>query len=170
MSHVQPEGKTTLDHLYTTHRDAYKALPRTPFGKSDHNSILLIPAYKQKLKQEVPVTRSIRKWPDDGDATLKDCLASTDWNMFRDSSSGIEEYTTSVIGFINKCIDDVVPTVTVCTYPNQKPWITGNIRFKERDTSTESYKKSRYALRRTIKHQYRIKIESYYTGSDECRM
>jgi hypothetical protein len=47
--------------------------------------------------------------------------------MFWDSSNGIEEYTTSVIGFINRCTDDVVPTVTVCTYPNQKPWITGNI-------------------------------------------
>ena len=40
---------------------------------------------------------------------------------------GIEEYTTSVTGFINKCVGDVVPTVTVRTYPNQKPWITGNI-------------------------------------------
>ena len=38
----------------------------------------------------------------------------------RDFSNGIEEYTTSVIGFINKCIDDIVPTVTVRTYPNQK--------------------------------------------------
>jgi hypothetical protein len=53
-----------------------------------------------------------------------------DWNMFWDSSNVSEEYTTSVIGFINKCIDDVVPTVTVPTYPNQKPWITGNIRTK----------------------------------------
>jgi hypothetical protein len=48
--------------------------------------------------------------------------------MFQDPSYGIDEYTTSVTGFINKCIDDVVPTVTVHTYPNQKPWITGNIR------------------------------------------
>jgi hypothetical protein len=76
--------------------------------------------------------------------------------MFRDSSNGIEEYTTSVIGFINKCIDDVIPTVTIRTYPNQKPWITGNIRielkvraaaFKEHP---DAYKNSRYALRRTI--------------------
>ena len=36
------KGERTLDHLYSTHRDAYKALPRTPFGKSDHNSILLL--------------------------------------------------------------------------------------------------------------------------------
>jgi hypothetical protein len=46
-------GNKTLDHFYSTQRDAYKALSRLPFGKSDHNSILLIPAYKQKLKQEV---------------------------------------------------------------------------------------------------------------------
>ena len=66
------------------------------------------------------MTCSIRKWSDDVDATIQDCFASTDWNMFWDSSNGIEEYTTSVTGFINKCIDDIVPTVTVRTYPNQK--------------------------------------------------
>ena len=67
-------GKITQDHLYSTHRDAYKALRRPPFGKSDHNSILLIPAYNQKLKQEAPVTRSIKKWSDEADAKLQDCL------------------------------------------------------------------------------------------------
>jgi hypothetical protein len=40
---------------------------------------------------------------------------------------GIEEYTTSVTGFINECFDDVVPTVTISTYPKQKLWITGKI-------------------------------------------
>ena len=74
------------------------------------------------------MTRSVRKWADDADATLQDCFTSTDWNMLRDSSNGIEEYTISVNGFINKCIDEVIPTVTIRTYPNQNPWITGNIR------------------------------------------
>ena len=115
MSQVQPEENKNLDHLYSTHRDTCKALPRAPFGKSDHNSILLIPAYKQRLKQEEAVTRSIRKWSDDADATLQDCFASTDWKMFRDSANGIEEYTTSVNGFISKCIENVVPTVIVHT-------------------------------------------------------
>ena len=90
------QREITLDHLHSTHRDAYKALPRPPFGKSDHNSILLIPVYKQKLKQEVPVTRSIQKWSDEEDGKLQDCFAITDWNMFRDSSNDIEEYTTSM--------------------------------------------------------------------------
>jgi hypothetical protein len=88
--------------------------------------------------------------------------------MFWDSSNGIEEFTTRVTGFINKCIDDVVPMVH--TYPNQKPWIAGNIRtelkaraaaFKEWDTNLDAYKKSCYALRQTIKqamHQYRTNV------------
>ena len=63
------------------------------------------------------MTRSIKKWSDEADAKLQDCFAITDWNMFQDSSDGIEEYTTSVTGFINKCIEDVVPIVTVRTYP-----------------------------------------------------
>ena len=102
------------------------------------------------------MTCSIRKWSDDADATLQDCFASTDWNMFRDSFNGNEEYTTSVTFFINKCIDEFVPTETVHKFPNQKPWITGNIctelkaraaAFKERDTNPDAYKKSRYAFR-----------------------
>ena len=121
------QRENILDHLSSTHRDVYKALPRHTFGKYDNNSILLIPACKRKLKQEAPVTRSIKKWSEEADAKLKDCLASTDWNMFH-SSDGIEEYTRSVTGFINKCIEEVVPTVTVRTYSNQKPWVTGNIR------------------------------------------
>ena len=71
--------------------------------KSDHNSILLIPAYKQKHKQEVPVMHSIRKWFDEADAKLQDYFASTD--MFRG--------TPSVTSFINNCINDVVPTMTI---------------------------------------------------------
>jgi hypothetical protein len=60
-------------------------------------------------------------------------------------------YTTSETGFIN----DVVPALTVRTYPNQKPWITGIIHtelkdkadaFRERDSNPEACKKFHYAL------------------------
>jgi hypothetical protein len=39
----------TLDHCYSNFWDAYKALPHTPFGKSDRDSILLLASYRQKL-------------------------------------------------------------------------------------------------------------------------
>ena len=61
------------------------------------------------------MTRSIKKWSDEIDAKLQDCFASTDWNMFQNSSDGIEEYTTSVTGFIDKCIEDVVHPAMVHT-------------------------------------------------------
>jgi hypothetical protein len=86
---------------------------------------------------------------------LNYCFTSTDWNMFWDASDGIEEYTTSVTGFINKSMEDVAPTLTVRTYPNQKPLFTGNINtelkgraatFKERDSNLEAYKKPCYAV------------------------
>jgi hypothetical protein len=38
--------------------------------------------------------------------------------------NNIDVYTDMV----RKCIGDVVPTVTIKTYPNQKPWIDGSIR------------------------------------------
>ncbi len=40
--------------------------------------------------------------------------------MFRAASDDdIEAYSDTVTCFIRKCIDDVVPTKTICIYPNQ---------------------------------------------------
>ena len=46
-------GRKNLDHLYSTHRDMYKALPRPPFGKSDHKSILLILLYSVRVTNNI---------------------------------------------------------------------------------------------------------------------
>ncbi|KAI3351335.1 hypothetical protein L3Q82_005879 [Scortum barcoo] len=86
----------------------------------------------------------------------------------------INTYTDVVIGYIGKCIDDVVPRITVQTFPNQKPWVNGEVcaKLKARTDAynsgdLEEYRKSRYALRRAIssaKRQYRDKVESHYKG------
>ncbi len=56
---INTRGDRTLDHCYTPFRDAYKSLPRPPFGKSDHSYVLLLPAYRQKLKREAPALRTV---------------------------------------------------------------------------------------------------------------
>ena len=61
------------------------------------------------------MTRSIKNWSDDADAKLQDCFASTGLEYVLGFFQGIEEYITSVTGFINKCHDDVVPTLTIHT-------------------------------------------------------
>ncbi len=49
--------------------------------------------------------------------------------MFRAASDDdIEAYSDTVTCFIRKCIEDVVPTKTICIYPNQNPWINSDVR------------------------------------------
>jgi hypothetical protein len=40
----------------------------------------------------------------EADALPQDCFASVDWNMFREPADSVDEITTSVTGFIRKCI------------------------------------------------------------------
>ncbi|CDQ85446.1 unnamed protein product [Oncorhynchus mykiss] len=170
-----------LDHCYSNFRNAYKALPRSPFGKSDHEPILLLPAYRQTLKQEMPVLRSVQRWSDQSDSTLQDCIDHVNWDMFRIASdNNIDVYADLVSEFISKCIGDVVPTMTVKTFPNQNPWIDGNIRAKLKALTTAfnhgrvtgnmtEYKQCSFSLKQA-KCQYRDKVESQFNGSDTRRM
>ncbi|KAL0161541.1 hypothetical protein M9458_045266 [Cirrhinus mrigala] len=169
--HIQfnTRGEWLLDHCYTSFRNAYKALPRAPFGQSDHRSILLLPVYRQKLKQEAPTLRTVHCWSDQSESMLQDCFNHTDWEMFRTAADNIDEYTDSVCGFIKKCVDDVVPSKTVKVYPNQKPWINRDVRMALAarnsafvSANTLDYKYANYQLRKTIKsakREYRDRVE-----------
>ncbi len=126
---INTRGDPILDHYYTSFRDACKSLPRPPFGKSDHSSVLLLPAYRQKLKCEAPALRTVQCWSDQSDAILQDCFDHVDWDMFREGSDeDIEVYSDTVTCFIRKCIEDVVPTKTIRIYPNQIQWINSDVR------------------------------------------
>ncbi len=58
----------------------------SPLGKSDHSPVLLLPAYRQKLKRETPALRTIQLWSDQSDSMLQDCVDYVDWDMFRAAS------------------------------------------------------------------------------------
>ncbi len=178
---INTRGDRTLDHCYSPFRDAYKSLPRPPFGKSDHSSVLLLPAYRQKLKREAPALRTVHCWSDQSDAILQDCFDHVDWDMFRAASEDdIEAYSDTVTCFIRKCIDDVVPTKTIRIYPNQKPWINSDVRsalsartsaFKSR--ITDDRKQASYDLRRSIKaakRTYKNKVEEHFNNNNPRSM
>jgi hypothetical protein len=101
--------------------------------------------------------------------------------MFRVASeNNIDEYADSVSEFIRKCIGDVVPTMNIKTYPNQKPWIDGGICTKLIAQTTAfnhvkvtgnmaEYKQCSYSLFKAIKQakcQSRDQVESQFHGSD----
>ncbi len=178
---INTRGDRILDHCYTSFRDVYKSLPCPPFGKSDHSSVLLLPAYRQKLKCEAPALRTVQCWSEQSDAILQDCFDHVDWDMFRAASDDdIEAYSDTVTCFIRKCIEDVVPTKTIRIYPNQKPWINSDIRsalsaltsaFKS--GNTDDRKQASYDLRRSIKiakRQYKSKVEEHFNNNNPRSM
>ncbi len=63
-------GNNTLDFVYTTVKNAYKAEPRPHLGYSDHISVMLTPAYRPLLKLAKPVQKQITVWPDNATSDL----------------------------------------------------------------------------------------------------
>ncbi|KAL1268802.1 hypothetical protein QQF64_034165 [Cirrhinus molitorella] len=135
--------------------NGYKAQSRPPFGKSDHAAIFLMPVYKQRLKQEVPVQREVARWTDQSVAALPDALDDADWDMFRRSSDDVNVFAEAVVGSIGKLADDTIPLRCI-----QHGLATGNM---------DEYKAASYSVRRAVKEakrRYRKKLESQFQQSD----
>ena len=91
--------------------------------------------------------------------------------MFEDDN--INTHMDAVIGNVGKCIDDVVPKITVRTFPNQKPWINAEVRAKLKARTNahrvgylEEYRESRYALQRAISSAKKHYKEKYSLTSE----
>lgn len=111
--------------MYANVRDAYKATPLPPLGKSDHNLVFLQPKYTPKVRRQPTTTHSFRNWSPEAEDALRDCFESTDWSVLQDSfGEDIEGATHCTTDYLNFCMDIVAPTKTVRCFPNNKPWIT----------------------------------------------
>ncbi len=104
--------------------------------------------------------------------------------MFRASSSDVSEFTDVAVSFVNTLTEQATQTITVRTFPNQKPWVDRTIRdavnkrtaaYNEALLSgnMSAYKASCYALRRAVraaKFRYSERIESHFQLNDPRRM
>ncbi|KAI4879014.1 hypothetical protein NFI96_008915 [Prochilodus magdalenae] len=134
------------------------------------------------LKRSKPVLKQVRTWPSGAISALQDCFEHSDWQMFREAATystttGLEEYTSSVTSYIGKCIDDVTVSKTITTRPNQKPWMTAEVRallkardsaFKEGDKA--ALRKARAKLSQGIreaKRAYGQSIHSHFRDSGD---
>ena len=160
----------TLDLLYANVREAYTATPLPPLGKSDHNLVLLLPQYKAQIQRQSTTKRSFRKWSPEAAEALRDCFECTDWSVLQGAhGEDIEGVTHCTTDYLNFCMDVVVPIKTVRCFPNNKPWITSNVKdilnrkkraFKEGDR--DELKRIQVELKvqlREAKEEYRRKVE-----------
>nr|XP_049617693.1 uncharacterized protein LOC125992629 [Syngnathus scovelli] len=160
-------GAQTLDHCYTVIKDAYHSVARAALGLSDHCLVHLIPAYRQKLKTSKPVVRTVRKWTVESRQDLQACFDCTDWSVFEAANSDLHELTDTVTSYISFCEDLCVQTKTFCTYNNDKPWFTPNLRrlrkVKEqayRSGDRDLFKQTRNTLNREVRKARRCYGES----------
>ncbi len=162
-------------------KNAYNARSLQTFGKA---AIFLTPEYKQRLIQEPSVERMVRRWSSHSGAMLQTALADIDWDMFRDSSSDVSEFTDVALSLVNTLTDQATETITIRTFSNQKPWVDSTIcAAVNQRTATynagllsgnmSEYKASWYALQRAVraaKLRYRERIESHFQLNDSRRM
>ncbi|KAI5615474.1 gastrula zinc finger protein XlCGF28.1-like [Silurus asotus] len=97
-----------------------------------------------------------------------------------DFHTDMDIYTSSVLDYINTCIDNVTTVKHVKCFPNQKPWMNSEVRLllKARDAafksgSAEDYNRARSNLKRGIrkaKLTFKRHIEEHFHNSDPRRM
>ncbi|KAK1787521.1 hypothetical protein P4O66_016022 [Electrophorus voltai] len=144
---------------------------------------MLIPAYRPIVRRSKPLLKQVRTWPAGAISALQDCFEQTTWITFKEAATNggtvnLEEYTASVTGYISKCIDVTVSkTITSC--PNQKPWMTAEVRMllRTRDSAfrtgdREALRKTRAKLSRLIREAKRAhaqRIHGHFKDTGDTR-
>ncbi|TKS65504.1 RNA-directed DNA polymerase from mobile element jockey [Collichthys lucidus] len=168
-SAIELAGYTTQQHDRTVNSG-----PLPNLGQSDHLSLLLIPAYAPLKKTAPNITKTVTIWPEGASQQLQDCFATTNWEVFEHQD--LELFTDSVLCYIKNCIDTVTVVKHSRVYPNQKPWMTREVKKlpRERNTAFRSgnrdlYSTARANLKRGIKEakaDYRRRIENHLDSNN----
>ena len=154
-------------------KNSYKVLARPRLGISDHIMLLLIPTYKSKLKQQIPEVKTVRKWTQEASDRLQDCFDDTNWDIFKDACSDIDEYTDTITSYIKFCYDNCVPSKEVKIRGFDKPWFNSEtrellaVKLKSKDKCSE--KKARYDYEKAIRNAKSVfgqKVEKQFEKNE----
>ena len=119
----------TIDLCFGNIKHAYKSIAKPPIGASDHNSVFLLPTYRQLLKTQNVQTKSVKLWDPESLQRLQGCFDCTDWDMFFDNCDDPCVITDAITSYINFCVDSVIPEKIIKIYPNNKPWVTKELKL-----------------------------------------
>ncbi|XP_072543920.1 uncharacterized protein [Salminus brasiliensis] len=139
--------------------------PPSSWGTSDHNLVLLTPTYHPVVLRQ-PVTRKvIRKWSPEAEEALQVCFETTDWEVLCESAGeDIDNRTGCITDYINFCTDTIVPVRRVRCFPNNKPWITKDLKKllnKKRHAFQSKDKEQLRSVQKELKVRLRESKEAY---------
>jgi hypothetical protein len=88
-----------------------------------------VPTYVSKLKSEKCKTIQVRKWPEGDIDILRGCFDCTNWEILYDDECSLKYNVDVCTCYIKFCTDMVIPTKNVIIYPNNKPWLTREVKL-----------------------------------------
>eukprot|EP00061_Rhincodon_typus_P011900 g37265.t1 len=109
--------------------------------KSDRNAVLLLLAYKQKLKHEDPVHKVVQCQSEAMEGLLWGYLELVEWSVFKNLAANINEYATAVTDFFSlSCTSRATLTyagvqVTTFVRPSEMPKDNAKLRLGPRPTT-----------------------------------
>ncbi|GFS05208.1 hypothetical protein ElyMa_001193800 [Elysia marginata] len=89
-----------------------------------------MPKYRPILKtrKPMPISQQDRVLTPDGIERLQGCLECTDWTVFIDACDDFDELTDTIDSYINFCEENVTTVKKINKFPNEKPWVTKELR------------------------------------------
>lgn len=115
-----------LDKCFGNINNAFKAKVLPPLSNSDHHTVHLMPTYKSVLKSNRSAHRTVLQWTEECVETLRGCFLCTDRNLFH--SLDLNEATGTMTDHIKFCVDNVIPKKEVIHFPNNKSYITKEVK------------------------------------------
>lgn len=125
-----------------------------------------MPVYKSVLRKMDHKEKILKLWTEDSVTSLQACLECTD----------IDSLIETISSCITFCVDSIIPEKRVAMYPNNKPWVTKELKAainnKKMAFYTGDYLTKKGASRelknkiREAKVEYKKKIEEWYTSGN----
>ncbi|GFS26958.1 hypothetical protein ElyMa_007071600 [Elysia marginata] len=87
-----------------------------------------MPKYRPILKTRKPISQQHRVLTPNSIERLQGCLECTDWTVFIDACDDFDELTDTINSYINFCEENVTTVKKINKFPNEKPWVTKELR------------------------------------------
>ena len=97
-------------------------------------------------------------------AQQQGCFDCTDWDVFRNSCSSLDELTDVVTSYVSFCVDTVIPVKKCKVFPNNKPWVSMQLKHVLNEKKRVYFRgdlAERKEIQRTVRAEIRKARESY---------
>ncbi|KAF0047409.1 hypothetical protein F2P81_001042 [Scophthalmus maximus] len=155
--------RTAGNHYPEYAPESLKSVPPEIQRPEEHSGIIT------PLVRTRPVVRTIQVWGEESTSLLQHCFECTEWKVFEQGD--LEEYSSSVLAYVAFCTETVLTTKTIKVFPNQKPWLDGNVQCETNPTGLNGvvvYDELTYAIGSVSNYYLRNPVSSLVnsTGMD----